>query len=459
MRVIRESSRFRLIWDFLILGLIILSCIQIPFQISFEHFPTNGTNKIIYLIDSFFWIDIYLNFFTSYRFSGEEVTELKQIRIHYLKQLFAIDLIANFPLDLFLLNQPSLTVHNISLVLILRIFRLLRLVRLYIIFDHWEIQYWINPGYLRITKFLVTVLLLTHWIACIWFLIAFIDNFPKDCWVVVTNIKDAPIKMQYIVSLYWAFTTMTTIGYGDITPNRYTEYIVTIIIMFLGASIYALIIGNIASLLSGINSAKVKYNNKTEAITQYLHYHQVPQELISHIRNYYDFIWNRYRGLNEDDLFFDLPQPLRIEVLLHITRKLLGKVPLFRHCSSVLRNVLLTALELQIYSPNSYIVHEGELGENIYFITEGKVEILSDEGNTFRGILEEGEYFGDLSLILSEKRTASVRTLTYCEIFILTKHNFNYIKIKYPEFKDVLKKSSSEKTEKMSEFILEGIIL
>ena len=74
-------------------------------------------------------------------------------------------------------------------------------------------------------------------------------------------------------------------------------------------------------------------------------------------------------------------------------------------------------------------------------------------------MLKDGDYFGDLSLILGEKRTASVKALSYCEIFILTREDFNRIRKEYPEFRDVLKKMSSEKTEKISELVLDGVVL
>jgi len=73
--------------------------------------------------------------------------------------------------------------------------------------------------------------------------------------------------------------------------------------------------------------------------------------------------------------------------------------------------------------------------------------------------LEDGEYFGDLSLLLGEKRTASVRTLTYCEVFLLTRDDFERIRREYPKFREVLKKMSSERTEKTQTLILEGIVL
>lgn len=47
----------------------------------------------------------------------------------------------------------------------------------------------------------------------------------------------------------------------------------------------------------------------------------------------------------------------------------------------------------------------------------------------------------------------------YCEIFVLNRDDFNRIKSEYSEFKDVLKRMSSEKTEKISALILDGIIL
>ena len=73
--------------------------------------------------------------------------------------------------------------------------------------------------------------------------------------------------------------------------------------------------------------------------------------------------------------------------------------------------------------------------------------------------MEEGDYFGLMSLILNEKRTASVTALTYCEIFILPRDDFNSIKKDYPEFKDVLKKISFEKTDRLSALVMDGIIL
>ena len=90
MKVIPEQSNFRIGWDLLIIVLILISCTLIPFQIVFWHAAYKLGSEIIYFIDLIFLIDILLNFFTSYRHQGVEVTGKNQTARHYLKTVFAV---------------------------------------------------------------------------------------------------------------------------------------------------------------------------------------------------------------------------------------------------------------------------------------------------------------------------------------------------------------------------------
>ena len=127
---------------------------------------------------------------------------------------------------------------------------------------------------------------------------------------------------------------MTTVGYGDITPGRTIEYVLAGIIMLMGASLYAFIIGSIASLLNSINAAKNRHWERIESVTEFLRDQKVSADLNSEVRNFYEHIWERYRGVDRNRMLDDLPPPLRLKVLLHLTEEIRQTVPLFRHAAA-----------------------------------------------------------------------------------------------------------------------------
>jgi len=59
----------------------------------------------------------------------------------------------------------------------------------------------------------------------------------------VNGFQDHEILQKYIISLYWAFMTMTTVGYGDIVPYSSSEKLLTILIMCISCGVFAWILG------------------------------------------------------------------------------------------------------------------------------------------------------------------------------------------------------------------------
>lgn len=458
--MIRELSRTRLLWDTIVLLLIAISSVLVTYQFAFGQSRALSGFQLIYLIDLFFLVDIFLNCVTTYRQHGIEVSDKRQCTRHYGRRMMLVDIVASFPFDLIawvLIGNGELL--GGSLVLALRLLRLLRIVRLFVIFRRWEAFSWSNPAALRVIKYFVSILLLIHWLACFWFYSAFASAFPPDSWVARAGIAGADAVIQYIRSLYWTITTMTTVGYGDITPARTQEYILAGVIMIMGASLYAFIIGSIASLLNGIHAAKNRHWERIESVTEFLRGQQVPSTLNAEVRNYYEHIWERNRGVDKNQMLDDLPAPLRLRVLLHLAENILETVPLFKYCSEPLRNALLTCLESRTYTPDSLIAHEGERGKCIFFVAEGSVEIVSVENSKSYGTLSDGDYFGFMSLTLGERRTASVRALGFCELLILDQSDLGRIKEEFPEFSEVLKRVSAERTEQLTDLLMEGIVL
>ncbi len=87
-----------------------------------------------------------------------------------------------------------------------------------------------------------------------------------------------------------------------------------------------------------------------------------------------------------------------------------------------------------------------------------KIEIENPEKKV-KLVLENGDYFGDISLLTGEPRTANAIAKDFCEIFELQFPDFLRIKDEYPEFRKVLKEISSYKSDKTAKMILDGIVL
>ncbi|MEZ4622231.1 MAG: ATP-binding cassette domain-containing protein [Caldilineaceae bacterium] len=73
------------------------------------------------------------------------------------------------------------------------------------------------------------------------------------------------------------------------------------------------------------------------------------------------------------------------------------------------------------------VILEGELGDKLYLIARGQVEVLvRDEGGKARRIdtMQDGDHFGEMALLSDSPRNASIRTLTGCLFLTLPKAEF-----------------------------------
>ena len=77
------------------------------------------------------------------------------------------------------------------------------------------------------------------------------------------------------------------------------------------------------------------------------------------------------------------------------------------------------ALKKQRVLPDEYVVKQGDDGKTAFLIVSGALSVEID-GKTI-GKMETGEIFGELSLILGEKRKASIKAITPSEIIEIKK--------------------------------------
>ena len=86
----------------------------------------------------------------------------------------------------------------------------------------------------------------------------------------------------------------------------------------------------------------------------------------------------------------------------------------------------------------------------MYFIARGSVEIIMDN-DTVLNVLEEGAYFGEICLLTDDRRTATVRALTPCDLCTLKKKDFEELIIEFPEMKGIFESIAITRLSKLGD--------
>eukprot|EP00741_Cyanophora_paradoxa_P005049 tig00000851_g4891.t1 len=139
------------------------------------------------------------------------------------------------------------------------------------------------------------------------------------------------------------------------------------------------------------------------------------------------------RGLDDREILGDLPPHLQNEIARYLNREILQKVPLFSNADTGFLSELVTRLKPRLYGPGEYIVPYGEVGREMFFISRGVVEVCSEDGRVVFKCMADGEYFGEIALLYSDKRTASVRAKGYCDLFTLNREDLEAVLVDYPK--------------------------
>ncbi|MCX7633175.1 MAG: ion transporter [Turneriella sp.] len=427
--MIRHDNVYKRYFDVLLLLFTIFAALEVPLHLALRYPKTDWRLVLGYLYPIIFSLDIALNFFTTTVVRGEEITSPREIALRYLRSWFVVDLIAALPFDLIFtegwLSELSNAARSLRLfspryIRILMMLRLLRLDHIIPFLRRAKKRELFNPAIARLLFTIFLVLVIAHWISCGWLALGRIDD-------------KADYYTNYLKALYWTITTITTIGYGDITPNNNIQTVYTLFVELLGAGMYGYIIGNLASLLANSDLARTQFRAKLEKLQTFMDYRDIPQELQENVRAYYEYLWNNRRGFDESAVLSELPQSLRLRIALHLNREIIEKVPMFRGAPEELIRQIVLHLKPVLFTPGDYIFRKGEMGDRMYFISKGRVEIVSDDGGTVYATLSDGAFFGEIALLFSTERTASARAAGYCDLYTLDKFTFDSVIAKFPE--------------------------
>ncbi|MGH2593263.1 MAG: DUF1003 domain-containing protein [Anaerolineae bacterium] len=109
---------------------------------------------------------------------------------------------------------------------------------------------------------------------------------------------------------------------------------------------------------------------------------------------------------------------------------LLSDISFFESLDEDERGVLAQHIERRRYNPGATIFRDGEPGGAMYVIRSGQVELWlfdEDKHRVVLGTLGEGEFFGELSLLDEERRTATATALTHADVLVIDRQDLQLL--------------------------------
>ena len=160
----------------------------------------------------------------------------------------------------------------------------MKIARLMQKFEDWVVSDSMNlcMTFLNIT---IVIIFFAHYIGCFFFYFGnqeYKNGLQQEVrdetkgWLVAENLIDAGFIKQYITSIYWAFTTMAAVGYGEIVPVEPNEVAYAMVIIIMSSFLFAYSVNSIGTIVSNYNALATQYRERMMYVNSYMLKSEMP---------------------------------------------------------------------------------------------------------------------------------------------------------------------------------------
>lgn len=448
--ILKPNSACRLVWDAFAILCTVFTGVVVPLQLVYfdDRSMSPTVITMLYLVDCVWPIDIVLNLVTGYYAKGKMVSDKLSIALAYAKHWMLPDLIASWPL---FVCRPVGS-KSFVVVALLKLYRLIQIGRRVgnIRAEYQELR-------LMSVNIAIVIFFIIHINSALWRLAMRADG-NED---VGDNWYDL-----YVADQYWVLMTMTTIGYGDISPSGTLSRLYAMAVMFIASAMF----GSIVSLFTHITSAL--FNDTTEQrveeVTRFMRRRQVNRDLQRRVQ--YNLRRNLRYQMNttmDPDLLTLLSPAMQRELSLALLGNTVHKFPLFKGAQRSFVAEMAQAHTWEQVLPGDLVAEEGHLITEIVFVMLGclQASIGTDSPQTSSiprqtaapqaipgGLngrrmgaacltgndqeeyeIRTGAWFGEACFFDANRiYTATIVALTECELAALSANDYMRIVQKYP---------------------------
>jgi hyperpolarization activated cyclic nucleotide-gated potassium channel 2 len=458
--VLHPEGWFHIVWDLTLMSLLIHQAFYVPYQICLSVPVDSATQQFDVIVNVVFMTDILVSLNTGVLEKGSLVMSRVRIARSYLRFWFWLDILASFPYDWVINGGPLIVPHEDSnqatkvprllrILKMVRFFRMLRLLRLAKLRKlMMQIEEVISNSFIvtafLLIKLLVVVFFIAHLTGSFWYYVSASESLEHPVtWITTFEVQSRrtlDYEDFYIAALYWAFTTMATVGYGDFVPYTAIERLYAILCMIVACGMFAYTVGSIGNIVAKQSQASTEQRETVLRTNAYMRKGNLPRELQFRIRRYLDFKWDAEEDhfMDEESVLSMLSDPLRNEVSAFIHGDIIKTCPTILGFTDSFVQQLTKTFRSVIFAPGDSIIEEGQLSFELYFIQSGIVDVFHRGSNTTFQELNKGSYFGEIGFFTGHTRWASVRCLLFTSLLSLRIEELKELVKKNPEAEDYL---------------------
>ncbi|KAI1241401.1 Cyclic nucleotide-gated cation channel alpha-4, partial [Lamprotornis superbus] len=374
---------------------------------------------------------------------GILVRDVSRTRQRYLGSwTFPWDVMAVLPTELLCLLPGVPRVPGVPAA---RANRCLRLPRLFEAFDRCETRTgW--PNVFRVAKLMLYLLLGIHWHGCLYFALSAHLGLGVDPWVCPSSAR--PLR-HYLHSFYFSTLVLATVG-DTPAPQREEEFLFLTAGFLLAVLGFATITGSISTVIVNLSSATAAFYPDAGPVRRYLRAWGVGGRLAGRVVRWHQHLRAQRKLPAEWEVLQHLPRGLRAEVAASVHLEALRRVGLFRSWEHGVLRQLVLRLRPQVFGPGEFVCRRGDVGREMYFIREGRLAVVAEDGVTQLAVLGEGLYFGEISLInikgntAGNRRTANILSIGYSDLFCLGKEDLAEVLAEFPSARAAMEAKGRE---------------
>lgn len=449
--IISKNSRFKWIWDNLMMLCMSYIIIVTPVRLAFNSSIDSSIEKLIeVLIDLLLCCDLGVNFFMSYDDAkGNEIFVRSKVIKHYFYSWFLFDLVSSFPFSTIQIIGFEGTESIFSISKVFRLYRIIKWLRVIRILKMISTKFSLDSkamtNFNKVVSMLVLIFIffvLIHSFSCILIFIGYEENVAG--WIEINDFSFLPPSELYVVSFYFHIVTMLTVGYGDIKMESITERTYTCFFLCIGIFIYSCTITFSSNYFSRLNLRKQKYSNKMKILNEIDKQYKLNTSLFDKIaenikQEYKRVILERYMLLET------LPTKYRNDLIYKMHSDHIDKLDFLRGQTHDFIIAVLPLMKPLKLVKNDVLFTVGDYVEEMYLVTNGKLSLEVDVTHHRMEVaqIRKNYHFGEYQMYENMQSNYMLRNkILKTELLVLKRKDFNEIRIDFSEnFHLIIEKS------------------